>query len=92
MIVSYDFADNKVRAKFAKFLKQYGDKIQYSVYRVKNSKRVLQNIQAEIEHSYKKKFTNSDSIYIFSTCESCTRKIARYGSAKHEEEDVVYLG
>lgn len=91
IIVSYDFAENKVRAKFAKFLKQYGEKIQYSVYRIKNSPRILNIILAEIEHKYKKKFKNTDSILIFRICNSCMDKIVRYGSAKHEESEVVYL-
>ncbi len=30
IIVSYDISDNKVRARFAKFLMQYGDRLQYS--------------------------------------------------------------
>jgi CRISPR-associated endonuclease Cas2 len=91
LIISYDFADNKVRAKFAKFIKQYGEKIQYSVYQIKNSQRILKNILAEIEHKYKKNFKNTDSILIFSICNGCKSKIIRYGSAKHEESEVVFL-
>lgn len=29
IIVSYDISDNKVRGRFAKFLMQYGDRLQY---------------------------------------------------------------
>ncbi|MGP5058704.1 CRISPR-associated endonuclease Cas2 [Psychrobacter celer] len=34
-------SDNKTRAKFAKFLLEHGDRIQYSVYEIHNSERVL---------------------------------------------------
>lgn len=91
LIVSYDFTNDKTRTKFSKFLKQYGDRIQYSVFSVHNSPRVLNNVVAEINTRYKKLFKNTDSIVIFSTCEGCKKKVIRYGAAKHEVEDVVYF-
>lgn len=92
LIVSYDFTNDKTRAKFAKFLKQYGNRIQYSVFSVSNSPRVLRNILAEVDIRYKKQFKDTDSIVLFSTCEGCKKKIIRYGYARHEEKDVVYFG
>ncbi len=92
LIVSYDFTNDKTRARFSKFLKQYGDRIQYSVFSVRNSPRVLRNIIAEVDARYKKQFKDTDSIVVFSTCEGCNKKIVRYGCAKHEVEDVVYFG
>lgn len=91
LIVSYDFANDKTRAKFSKFLKKYGERIQYSVFSVQNSPRVLRNIIAEIDLRYKKLFKDTDSIMIFSSCEGCKKKIVRYGAAKHDIEDVVYF-
>jgi len=91
MIVSYDFADDKVRAKFSKFLKKFGHRMQYSVFEIKNSDRIVENIKQEIEHKYKQKFTNEDSIWIFTTCEACNKKIVRYGYAKNEESDIVFM-
>ena len=89
VIICYDFTDNKTRARFSKFLKKYGRKIQFSVYEIRNSQRILQNILDEIELKYQKEFTNSDSILIFSICEGCKKKVRRYGYASNEEEDVV---
>jgi len=89
IIVSYDFEDNKKRNKFSKFLKRYGRKIQYSVYEIRHSPRVLQNILSEIELKYKKDFSGSDSILILYICEACEKKIKRYGYAANEEKDVV---
>ena len=91
LLVSYDFSNNKVRTKFSKFLEQYGSRIQYSVFLIKNSKRILTNIMVEIEMNFKKKFGKTDSVYIFSICEGCQKKIVRYGSAKHEESDIVFF-
>ena len=92
LIVSYDFESDKTRARFARFLGKYGNRIQYSVWQVRDSKRVLQNILVEVELKYKKEFTNADSIYIFQVCEGCKKKIKRYGYAKHEESDFLTDG
>ena len=91
LIIAYDFTDNKTRAKFSRFLKKYGRKIQYSVYEIRNSKRVLQNILDEIELKYKKSFKNADSILVFQLCEGCKKKIVRYGYASNEESSVVFF-
>jgi len=92
IIVCYDFSDDDKRAKFSKFLKKYGSKVQYSVYTIKNSQRILDIITTEIEEKYKKDFDNTDNIYIFRVCEKCEDRIIRYGSAGHDTEDIVYLG
>ncbi|MBI5614013.1 CRISPR-associated endonuclease Cas2 [Candidatus Gottesmanbacteria bacterium] len=92
LIVSYDFTDDKRRAKFAKFLKKYGPRMQYSVFSLHNSQRILRNILSEIDGRYKKMFGKTDSVVLFPVCEACRGKMIRYGSAKHDEEDVVYFG
>lgn len=88
-IVSYDFANDRRRTKFSKFLKKFGRRIQYSIFEIKNSERALENISTEIEKIYKPHFTNSDSIVILSICEGCRKKIIRYGYASNEEKEVV---
>jgi CRISPR-associated protein Cas2 len=89
ILLSYDIANDKVRTKFSKFLNKFGRRMQYSVYEIRNSQRVLQNILNEIELRYKKQFTGADSVVIFQISESDQRKIVRYGYAKNEEETVV---
>lgn len=91
LIVAYDFASTKKRTKFSKFLKKYGYRIQYSVFMIRNSKRVLQNLLKEIELKYEKTFTGVDSILIFSLCEACDKKVLRYGYAKNEDVGVFFL-
>jgi len=89
LIVSYDFTNDRARTRFSKFLKKFGRKIQYSVFELKNSKRVLQLVLNEVELVYKKKFTGADSILIFSSCEGCVKKIKRYGYAANEEKEIL---
>ena len=92
LIVAYDFANDKKRTKFAKFLSKYGYRIQYSVFKIENSKRALDNILSEIDLKYKKTFTSIDSIVIFETCAGCDKKVRRYGYAKNEDIDILFLG
>ena len=86
-IIAYDISNTKVRTKFAKFLKQYGRRIQFSIFEIKNSERVLKNIILEINHKYKPLFTGTDSILIFNL--GASTKVHRYGYAKNEESDFV---
>lgn len=91
-IVSYDFQSNKRRAKFSKFLEKYGHRIQYSVFELRNSGRVLDNVMEEIKLKYEPNFTKEDSIVILTICEGCKKKIERFGYAANEEEEVVLMG
>jgi CRISPR-associated protein Cas2 len=89
LLISYDFSSDKTRAKFSKFITKYGRRIQYSVYEIRNSERVLQNILNEIELVYKKKFTGADSIVIIPISQADRKKVLRYGYAANEEKEVV---
>jgi len=89
LLISYDFASDKTRSKFSKFLEKFGRRIQYSVFEIYNSERVLTNILSEVELRYKKRFKNADSIVIFPICEGCKKKIIRYGYSKNEESEIL---
>lgn len=90
-IVSYDFENDRRRTKFSNFLKKYGRRLQYSVFEIKNSQRILANIQKELDMKYKPHFTKNDSVVIIYICEACKTKIKRYGYAANEEKEVVFF-
>lgn len=89
LIVSYDIENTKLRTRFSKFLKRYGYRLQYSVYEIKNSDRILKNIMLEIEGNFKKSFGESDSVMIFKMSENC-EKIA-YGYQSHADDDFLFV-
>ena len=89
ILVSYDISDDKLRTRFAKYLEKFGHRIQYSVFEIKNSPRILSNVAAGIQNNFAKKFCESDSVYIFELSPSC--RITRYGFAKHEEDDMIVI-
>lgn len=89
LLISYDISDNKVRTKFSKYLKKFGNRLQYSVFEIDNSDRMLDNISAEIKNHYERQFTESDSVIIFKLTGNC--EIMRYGYAKNDEKDVIIV-
>lgn len=89
LIISYDIKDDKLRGKFSKMLTKNGAiRLQYSVYEVSNTNRVLENLILKIEDVFSKKFGGEDSVIIFDVS---TVKLKKYGNAVHRDKDVVYL-
>ena len=86
ILVSYDISDDKLRNRFSKYLCKFGHRIQYSVFEIDNSRKILDNIITGIKNTFERRFTQSDSIYIFDLSPTC--KVTRFGYAKNEEKDV----
>lgn len=90
ILVSYDISNDKLRTRFSKYLSKFGHRIQYSVFEIDNSERILRNIKSEIDNHFSKKFTMEDSVYIFML--SQRDEIIRFGYAKNEEDDIIIIG
>ena len=89
IIISYDISDDKKRTKFSKYLTRFGHRIQYSVFEIDNSERILNNIMSDIENRFMKTFGQEDSVYIFNMSAHC--KVKRYGYAKNEESSLKII-
>jgi len=87
IIITYDIENDRLRTRFNKFIISYGRRLQFSVYEISNSKRILEIIQLEIKEKFEKEFRQNDSIIIFQLNDSV--KILRFGYAKNEEDDLV---
>lgn len=89
IIVSYDISDDKMRTNFSKMLKSNGAiRLQFSVYEVRNTKRIMDNLVAKIE-AYAKHFTADDSVILFDVDSD---KLTKYGNAIHRDQAIVYFG
>lgn len=88
IIVAYDITNNKTRNQFSKFLEQYGVRVQFSVFEIQNSKRVLDIVKNRIEGKFSKRFEPGDSIYIFKANHNDT---IRYGSAALLDNDLIII-
>lgn len=89
IIVSYDISDDKTRTRFSKYLKKFGHRLQYSVFEIDVSERMLDVIEAEINNKYLKKFNQEDSVIIFRLSYTC--KITRYGYAANDNDDFIIV-
>lgn len=88
IIVAYDITSNKTRSRFSKFLERYGVRVQFSVYEIENSNRILDIVKTNIETNFKKLFESGDSIYIFT---SEKNSITKYGSANLLDNDLIFI-
>ena len=89
IIISYDIKDDKIRTKFAKMLRSQGAiRLQFSVYEVNNTQRIIDNIKLNILGKFSKLFTGADSVLIF---DAPNAKAEKFGNAIHRDKDVVYL-
>lgn len=68
---------------------KHGYRLQYSIFQIKNSKRVLALVSSEIKNNFEKKFTQTDSIMIFNLSENC--KITKYGYAKNDDDTLIVI-
>lgn len=89
IIVSYDISDDKLRTKFAKYLLKFGHRLQYSVFEIDNSRRILDNIISDLKNKFEKRFTQSDSVIIFKLSSSC--EVLRFGYARNDESDFMII-
>ena len=90
LLIAYDISNTKLRTQFSKFIKKFGYRLQYSVYKIKNSENMLQKISLEIKMNYEKKFTAADSILIFKIPENSTSKTIKFGYAKNEDAGILF--
>lgn len=89
LVISYDIKDDRLRTKFAKMLTRHGAiRLQYSVYEVNNTDRVINNLLIMIEEVFSTKFEGCDSVIIFDVA---AVKLRKYGNAIHRDKDIVYL-
>lgn len=89
LLISYDISNDKLRTHFSKFLSKFGHRLQYSLFQIKNSDRILNNIQVNINSYYGKHFSQSDSVMIFELSKTC--KITKYGYAKNDDDDLIII-
>ena len=81
LIISYDIRDNKLRTRFAKMLIKNGAiRLQFSVYELNNTQRMIDNIKLKINTIFSSKFSGADSVLIFDVNND---RIEKYGNAIH---------
>lgn len=88
VIISYDIVSNRVRRKVLKFLKDYGEHVQKSVFECHLSEEKY----AEVKDGLKGLVdTKEDLVRLYRICRDCMGKveISGWGMVKDEEEFTV---
>ncbi len=88
-LVVYDIAEDKLRTRFSKHLSRYGRRLQYSVFEIANSDRVLDNIRTEIKSVFAPKFSQGDSVLVIRVPDNAITD--RFGYAANEEKDLLFF-
>ena len=86
-LVVYDIQSDKLRTQFAKFLERYGIRMQYSVFSIVNSPRMLANIKVEITSHFEKRFTHGDSVLVYHVQDDAC--IAKFGYPVDDDSDLI---
>lgn len=89
VLISYDISNDKKRARFSKYIKKFGYRLQYSVYEIENSERILNNIITDINNKFLKTFDQTDSVYVFKMSATC--EVHKFGYAKNEDSTLIIV-
>ena len=89
IIISYDIEDDKTRTKLAHKLKDFGPRVQYSVFEADVNKDELKKIKALLKQVA---LAKNDSIRLYQICEVCLQKIKIWGTGEVTKDKEFYIG
>ena len=88
VMISYDVVDDKKRLKVMKYLKDYGVRVQKSVFDCNVSGETYEKIKSEIDKMIN---LRKDRVRYYRICKGCTERvgISGWGEVTEDEEFVV---
>lgn len=87
-LISYDITDNRRRSQIAKYLLDFGQRVQYSVFEVSENEETLENIFVHLQTIIDPK---ADSLRMYRICRSCRQETAFAGKERRYELDDSYF-
>lgn len=94
ILISYDIANDKRRAKIAKALEGRGTRVQYSVFECELTRSQLTELKSKLQRLMAP--PNSipkprDSIRFYRLCESCLQQIEIMGEGSVARDKMYYI-
>lgn len=86
-MIAYDVKDDAVRRRVVKILKNYGTRVQYSVFECYLSRPDKHDLQKQLTAL----LTSEDRLRFYPLCQWCREKIEIQGRGKVEENVPFYL-
>ena len=87
-LVSYDITDNRRRTRLAKALKDFGDRVQYSVFECLLDKGLRDKMEERIVSII---CQEEDNVRIYSLCAACEKAITIIGQGERTKDEEVYI-
>ena len=84
VMISYDVVDDSKRLKVMKFLKDYGTRVQKSVFECNLSLDLYDRVQEEVEKIINRR---KDRVRYYRMCGNCEDKIEIYGWGEVTEDE-----
>lgn len=88
IVVSYDVPDDRRRTRLAHALKDFGERVQYSVFECRLTGeqvgRLRKRVVAEID-------AGEDRVRIYRFCDDCGEKVEILGEGRVTEDPEIYV-
>ena len=88
ILVSYDIPDDRRRTKLAHALKDFGERVQYSVFEMLLTDNQIGRLRVRIESLVN---AEEDSVRIYRFCADCGAKLEVVGLGEVTEDPKVYI-
>ena len=88
IVVSYDIADDRRRRRIFKLMKDYGSRVQYSVFECLLDDSQFRELRQQVTSLIHPK---EDSVRYYPLCAECREKRLISGYGKMVEEESVYM-
>ena len=87
-IITYDIEKNNTRTRLAKKLKDFGPRVQYSVFEADITEAELHKLRKMLKNV---PLGKDDSIRLYQICASCLAKIEIWGSGEITQDAKYYI-
>jgi CRISPR-associated protein Cas2 len=89
LVISYDIHDDKRRNLIHKTLKNFGERIQYSVFECDLTKEQILRMQHALKRIIKEE--DQDSVRFYHLCDRCKERVDRIGGVIPREDGSVVV-
>ncbi len=89
IVISYDIQNDTRRTKIHDLLKNYGQRIQYSVFQCDLSRKEYKELRQRLEPLIDVEET--DSIWLYRLCSECRKKAEHVGGRTARENRAIIL-
>ena len=89
ILISYDVTDDQVRFRLARTLKDFGKRVQKSVFEAEIDEAELTRLRKQMSWV---KLDSDDSIRLYRLCEGCVKTVQIWGAGEvTKDPDIVVL-